>query len=395
MRILYVTNGFPYPPTSGYLRHYFLIKELAQCHRITLVSIVSASFVPEHAEALAPFAERVLTFASTVKSGLLGKALGRVRSLAGRDRAARQMCRAVERLMREEPFDLVLFSGKRTLPVIECLESLPVITDMCDATSMNIRGRMRHASFIWLPLLVLDYAKVRLAERRMIGKAAHLLFASSRDREQLLGRSGNHATVVSNGIDLAYWRRSSTERGINTIIFTGVMNYAPNYDAALYLIKKILPLVQRSVPGAELLIVGRDPLPKLLRAGRRPGVTVTGFVDDVRPYLDRATVFAAPLRFGAGIQNKILEAMAMEVPVVASPIAADGLRTEQGELPPVQVARRPSEFAEIIIRQLIDGCSQRAPVAAGRQFLERHFDWKLNAGKLEEVINTVAKVARG
>src|SRR5206468_215326 len=139
------------------------------------------------------------------------------------------------------------------------------------------------------------------------------------------------------------------------------MEYPPNTDAALYLIEEILPLVQRTVPAAQALIVGRDPPARLRSAGQRPGVTVTGFVDDVRPYLERATVFAAPLRFGAGIQNKVLEAMAMEVPVVASPLAADGLRTEDGAQPPLDVARTTEEFADRIARRLLEAQRDPAP----------------------------------
>jgi glycosyltransferase involved in cell wall biosynthesis len=226
-------------------------------------------------------------------------------------------------------------------------------------------------------------------------KPAHLLFASCRDREALIGQRDNHSTVVSNGVDLNFWKRSSRTRGTNTIVFTGVMNYSPNTDAALYLIDEILPLVRRSVPDAKLLIVGRNPPPHLIDAGQRPGVNVTGFVDDVRPYLERATVFAAPLRFGAGIQNKLLEAMAMEVPVVASPLAADGLRTVGGACPPIQVAEDRYQFAELIIRQLVDGHGNASPDANSRRFVELHFSWKESGKKLERVIRAVANGTSG
>jgi len=395
MRILYLTNGFPYPLTSGYLRHYFLIRELSQHHAITLLSIVGANFANENIAALAPFTERVLTFTSKSKSGSLRrKVIGRVKSLAGgakADEAVRQMRAAVERMTREEPFDIVLFSGKRTYPAIQDMDTLPLVVDMCDATSMKIRGSVRYTRPARLPLLLLDYAQVRSAERMLIRNAAHLLFASYRDREALVGPTGNHATVVPNGVDLDFWRRSSPERGANTIVFTGAMDYPPNTDAALYLIEEILPLLQCTIPDTRVLIVGRDPTPRLVRAGQRPGVTVTGFVDDVRPYLEQATVFAAPLRFGAGIQNKVLEAMAMEVPVVASPLAADGLRTEDGQQPPVAVARSAREFAELIGRRLRDRASNPAPDSAARCYVESHFLWRRSGEKLEQVIDSVMK----
>ncbi|MFQ6099224.1 MAG: glycosyltransferase, partial [Armatimonadota bacterium] len=291
MRILYLTDGFPYPLTSGYLRHYFLIKELSRHHAITLLSIVGANFRTEHSAALAPFTERILSFTSTNGSrSIQRKAISRLQSLAGGDQATRQMGVAIRRLTRDEHFDVVLFSGKRIFPAIAPLESLtanarrplPVVADLCDATSMRIRGRMRYASPLRLPLLLLDYAQVRHVERMLIDNAAHLLFASCRDREALLGPATHRASVVPNGVDLDFWKRSSRERGRDTIVFTGAMDYPPNTDAALYLIEEILPLVRQSIPGAQVLIVGRDPSPRLLKAGRQPGVTVTGFVDDIR-----------------------------------------------------------------------------------------------------------------
>jgi sugar transferase (PEP-CTERM/EpsH1 system associated) len=393
MRILYLTNGFPYPLTSGYLRHYYLIKELSRHHSITLLSIVASNFAEENIAALAPFTERVLTFVSKSKSGTFKrKALGRLKSVVGgshADEAVREMRAAVERMTATEPFDAVLFSGKRTFPAIAGMRDLPLVVDMCDATSMKIRGSVRYTRAARLPLLLLDYLQVRQAERMLIKNAAHLLFASNRDREALVGRS-KRATVVPNGVDMDFWKRTKPEIGENTLVFTGAMDYPPNTDAALYLIETIMPLVQRAIPDARALIVGRDPPARLIHAGERPNITVTGFVDDVRPYLEQATVFAAPLRFGAGIQNKVLEAMAMEVPVVASPLAADGLRTEDGLQPPVQVARNAQDFADLIIRRLRERAGNSAPDSAARRYLESHFVWRRSGEKLDQVLRSVA-----
>ncbi|MDQ5851408.1 MAG: hypothetical protein M3380_04910, partial [Chloroflexota bacterium] len=138
MRIMYLTNGFPYPLTSGYLRHYFLIRELSQRHAVTLLSITGASFTKEHTAALAPFTERVLTFPLEPKSASFKRnAIRRIHSLIGGDEAVRRMRATVERLLREQHFDLMLFSGKRTFPAIEHLPTLPLVADMCDATSIR------------------------------------------------------------------------------------------------------------------------------------------------------------------------------------------------------------------------------------------------------------------
>jgi len=396
MNILWITNGFPYPLTSGYLRHYFLIKELSPRHAITLLSIVHNDFVAEDVEGMAPLTRRVMTFRSAAKSGgRMRGVLEAVRNLFDRDPAVREMCAAIRELASRETFDAVLLSGKQTLPATRVLGKLPVVVDVCDAASARMLGSARHVHPARRPLPLLKYLHLRHVERRLIRRAAHALFASCRDREALVDGPDVPATVIPNGVDLDFWRRSSPRRGRDTIVFTGRMDFPANADAAIHLIEEIFPLVRRSVPDAKLLIAGGSPTPALIYAGRRPGVTVTGFVADVRPYLERATVFAFPLRFGAGIQNKILEALAMEVPVVASPLAADGLRTAEGRRPPLQVAYDRIHFAELLIEQLLERANDPAPDAEARRFVKQHFVWKHSGEKLEQILQSVADSTKG
>jgi len=387
VRLLYLTNGFPYPLTSGYLRHYYFIRELSRHHEILLLSIVPADFRTENIEAMKPFAKRVSTFTSANKSRSFARKLaGRVRGLLGGSHAVDQMCAEVRGLAGAKAFDAALLSGKQTFPVLEQLRGLPLVVDLCDAASLRVRGAMRHAPLWMLPSLLLRLATVRRAERVLIQSASHLLFASCRDREALLDSSTN-GHVIPNGVDLDYWKRSQRRRGENTVIFTGGMDYPPNVDAAVVLIRDVMPIVQEALPSARLLIVGRDPVPELVSAGKQaPGVTVTGFVEDVRPFLEKATVFVAPLRFGAGIQNKLLEALAMEMPVIASPLAADGLRTENGDLPPLEQAFEPDDLAGLIIRRLQEANKNVAPVPEARAFVERHFNWHKSGEKLHRLL---------
>ncbi|HEX6383130.1 MAG TPA: glycosyltransferase [Anaerolineae bacterium] len=386
MQILYLTNGFPFPLTSGYLRHYFLIKELSRSHKVTLLSIVGPGFHPEHATALTPYTERIRTFASSSRSSSpSGKVAKRLRALTQPGDAVQAMRETVAQLAQEVHFDVVI-SGKRTMAAIEPVKHLLLVADMCDATSSRIRRSIRYADPIRLPLLLLEYLQMRRTEQQFMRQADHSLFISSRDRDDL-GAHGAGTSIVPNGVDLDFWQRKSTRRSRHTIVFTGAMDYRPNADAALYLIKEILPLVQREVREAQLFIVGRDPTPPLLAAGQRPGVTVTGFVDDVRPYLEQATVFAAPLRFGAGLQNKVLEAMAMEVPVVASPLAADGLRTEEGEQPPIQIVQGAPSFASALIQKLKE--DSLALDTEARRFIERNFVWDYSGNKLNRILECV------
>ena len=398
MRILYITNGFPYPLTSGYLRHYFLIRDLSARHEVSLLSIVGGDYEAAHADALAPFTERIVTFPSANRSGSrLRKAVSRLDALrgAGAGAPAQRLGRAAAELARSEGFDAVVFSGKRTFPALPFLAGLPLVVDMCDTASARIRGSIRFAAPHRRPLLLAQSLEVRRVERRLAAAADMLLFASARDRELLLadvrGRGLSPRTmVVPNGVDTDYWHRGSRSLGSRAIVMTGKMDYPPNEDAALLLADSVLPAVRRSVPDAELWIVGRDPTRRLLAAGERTGITVTGEVPDVRPYVERAAVFAAPLRFGAGIQNKLLEAMAMEVPVVASPLAADGLRTDGGTPVPVAVGRTREEIADRVVERLGAARAGSVPDRDGRAYVTTHFDWVESARRLEGALATAA-----
>jgi polysaccharide biosynthesis protein PslH len=399
MRILYVTQGFPYPLTSGFLRHYHFIRELSARHTIDLLAVVGADYQPAYATAMAPYTARVQTFQAAHRSRTAWrKARLRAQALLmpqRGDAAVRQLRDAVRDLARNTRYDAVVLTGKRTFPVLDVLPGVPVVADLCDATSMRVLGHLEHARGWRRIALAMELVEVRRVERWLVQRAAHLVFAAARDRDALVPATGHmRCSVIPNGVDVDYWRRTSARLGERQIVFTGAMQYAPNEDAALYLADAIMPLVRRTIPDAELWIVGRDPKPRLSAAGAQPGVEVTGFVDDVRPFLERAAVFAAPLRFGAGIQNKLLEAMAMAVPVVASPLAADGLRTGDGGTPPLQTAGDAAAFAAALAARLTAARRDPTPDLAARQYVEAHFRWETNAAALEQVLHRVADAAR-
>lgn len=402
MRILYITADVPWPLTSGYLRHYHFIRALSERHEVTLLSLRAPEHGPEDIAALEPFTAAIVTEpAARGRRPFHIKVRDRLRVLAaGGDAAAERLGEAGARLAADRPFDVVLLSGKRTMPALEALPPMPLVADLCDATSSRIRRQMRHARPTRLPALALEYVEVRGVERRLTRQARHALFASARDRSSVVGDGRADAglapaSVVPNGVDLAFWRRTDRALGRDEIVLTGAMDYPPNVDAAIHLVEDILPIVRRSVPAARVAIVGRDPAPEVLALGHRPGVTVTGFVDDVRPYLERASVFAAPLRYGAGIQNKVLEALAMEVPVVATPLAAEGLRTEAGDAPPIDVARTADEAAARIVERLRLAATGAAADPALRRYVADHFDWGRNAARLEAILVEAAASGAG
>ncbi len=402
MKILYLTFAFQHPSLRGPTRCYHFIKELSQRHEITLLSASRLAIPAEAKEEMAGYTKEMQIFGgngATKSRG--GKLLGRVPGIGARlqreweyRQAVREMKTAFAKLVREKSYDVLLYHGKDLFPVIEDFEGLPIVIDVCDATSMRILGQMAYARPAKRTLLGLRYLLVRHLEKKVIRKSPHLTFISCRDREAVLG-PGRPAEILPIGVDCEFWKRRTELPNSNTIVMVGVMNYAPNADAAIYLIDQIVPLIRQAIPEVYVSIVGRDPGSALLERGRRKrGLTITGFVDDVRPYLEKAAVAVAPLRYGAGIQNKILEAMAMEVPVVTTSLAAYGLRVEGEPNLPVYVADTAEEFAAQVAALLRNPAERARLAREGRQFVERNYVWSRSAEKLERICQQAATEGR-
>lgn len=400
LRVLYVTNGFPYPLTSGLLRHYYLLREIARRHAVTLLSIVGSNFTPEHGDALASFTDTIVTFPRTDPHGSRAhRGLARIRPFVPSMHAqtpAGRLAQTAAKITEDRGCDVVLFTGKGTHPALDALAELPVVVDMCDTSSTRVRGQLRFARKRQAPKLVFEYFEMRWVEGLLAKRASHLLFASARDRDALLGRypelgDRTPITLLPNGVDLEYWHRTNRQLGGAEIVFTGAMDWPPNEDAALHLARDVMPLVWRALPDARLSIVGRSAGPALRAVATDARVTVTGFVPDVRPYLERAAVFVAPLRFGAGIQNKVLEAMAMEVPAIASPSAAAGVRSPDGRDPPLTIATEPQDFAVAIVDRLVAAESSPLPDEAARQYVEEHFTWHRSGDLLGRALESATR----
>lgn len=387
MKILYVLGSLQHPSIiRGALRHYHFLRALARRHSITLLVLSRGAVSPQAVAELEQLVDRLIVVAvdepSRPRRG--SHFLDKVgRTLRFRS-AVRRMRSAFRAIVRAETFDVLLFHGKDVYPVIADFRGLPTVIDFCDATTLRQREQLRHTKAWSIPWRVAGYASARRTERRLIDHSPHVAFISRRDREAVLG-SGSSAAILPNGIDLRYWTRNGTAPRQERLVFTGVMNYAPNEDAGLLLIRQILPRLRQSRPDLTLDLVGLDPTPALLAAAKgHSHVNVTGFVNDLRPYLEQAAVYVAPIRYASGQQNKILEAMAMGVPVVTTPIVAAGLRVDDEPLP-VRVAAEPEQFASEVLSLLGDPDERRRLASEGRRFVEAHFDWARGADLLERL----------
>lgn len=393
MKILYIIPSLQHPTIRGSTRHYHFVRELSKRHRITLLSLVRFKVTDEAVTEMESLTERFLQV--NINGAFDSKTANRIRKLPAvgnflekrwrLNSGVKQMKRVFKQLVEQGNFDLIFFHGKSLFPVIEDYDGLPIVTDFCDATSMRIRISIRHGNWLHLPWQVFKLMQVRQTEQKMVQKTRHIAFISSRDRSAILGPD-DHSEILPLGVDYHYWKRKSPLPEENCLVFTGVMNYAPNHDAAVYLVKKILPLLKKEIPDIKILLVGRHPKAALKhKAKHHPEVTVTGFVKDMRPMMEKAAVFIAPIRYASGTQNKILEAMAMEIPVITTSIVADGLKIDHANEPPLCKADDEQAFAEAVV-QLLRNMPQRARLASeGRKFIKENFDWSRSADRLERM----------
>jgi len=233
----------------------------------------------------------------------------------------------------------------------------------------------------------LEGKRVRKAEQRLGAQFHAGSVNAPREREVLAGYVRTPLAVIPNGVDLEYFQPgSSSGRGYipNRIIFTGNMSYRPNVEAVRHFAAMIFPRVLREIPDAQFHIVGMDPTPAVRGLADGNRIIVTGRVDDIRPYFDSAAVAIAPLRVARGLQNKVLEAMAMRVPVVSSPAAFAGINAVAGQ--DLLVAGRPGEFSRAIVTLLRDPAARERVAAAGRTCVETNHNWSQLLERLEDLV---------
>ncbi len=268
------------------------------------------------------------------------------------------------------------------------MPSLPVVWDSVDCLSHLFELTLSESRSVFGRLIsALELARTRNWEGKMVSAFHHVTITSQAEREAILGLASvtpSEVTVLPNGVDMEYFCPGvESQRDPEAIVFSGKMSYHANISMADFLVREIMPKIWEKRPSVKLLIVGKDPPANITALQSDPRITVTGTVPDIRPYLQKATVAAVPLVYGAGIQNKILEAMACRTPVVTNMKAMSALQAKPGE--DVLVADTSDEFSREILR-LIENPSLRQRVGqAGLDYVRKHHNWTVLSGKLLQI----------
>jgi polysaccharide biosynthesis protein PslH len=393
MKILFVV---PYVPNLVRVRPYNFIRALlARGNEVTLLTVWTEPSERQDLERLAEMGVTVQAQPMPLPRSLWN-CVGALPGKRPLQSVYSWNASLVAHLNRQAPYDIVhvehlrgsrygLYLKEKTgLPVV--WDSVDCITHLFEQTVMRSKPGLRR----WRSQL--DLQRTHWYEGWLLNQFDQILVTSPKDREALeaLGQP-DHApvNVVPNGVDLHYFREETAvgeahvTRDPATLIVSGKMSYHANIAMTTYLVEQIMPHVWAGRPDAKLLIVGKDPTRDILAYAADPRITVTGTVDHLPPYLNQAAVAVAPLTYGAGIQNKILEAMGCGTAVVTTSQAAAPLQAAAGR--DLLVADSPALFAENILSLLNDPERRQAIGRAGRTYVETHHNWDTIAQRLEEI----------
>jgi glycosyltransferase involved in cell wall biosynthesis len=391
LRILYV---LPYVPSPIRVRPYQIVRHLArQGHRVSIAALDDGLATEAVRAELTGLCEAV----HIVPHPRLQAALSCLAALPTRTPLWAAYCRSprMERLLRRltaeaADYDVAHVEHLRAASFAPHLDRLPKLLDAVDCITELRRQVMEQAERGADRLLSWEeWVKLRTFEPRTYRAFRRIVLTTPENASALISLDPFHlppVEVVSNGVDLEYFRPAldAAPEG-DCLIFSGKMSYVANEDAARFLLRDILPRLRRLRPNAQLILAGSGPSAALRRMARRAGnVTVTGFLDDLRPSLRRAVVAVCPIRIGVGIQNKVLEAMAMGLPVVASPLGARPF-AEAERVGALCIARTADEFAGQCAAWLADPMAAQRAGRAGRRYVEESHRWEDVASRFVEL----------
>jgi sugar transferase (PEP-CTERM/EpsH1 system associated) len=301
-----------------------------------------------------------------------------------------EIARQIAELTRQHRIDLIFVDGLRgTQYAIDSAVATPAVVDLHDSVTLLCRRsigveRNRFRRLV----LVAESRSLARWESALGNHFAAVIVNSPVDAEFLQGLNpGARTLTIENGVDGSFFAPRREPVNPQELVFTGVMNYRPNEDAVLYFADAIFPLIRNRAPEARFEVVGRAPSEQVRALAAEPGVRVWGEVPDVRPHLARAGIFVCPLRWGAGVKNKVLAALAMRKPVVATRHSIEGLELEPDR--DLLVADQPEQFAEQVLRLMADPVRADQMAERGQARVTSRYSWGQSARTLEEVLTSL------
>ncbi len=388
MRILFVT---PYVPSPIRVRPFNLIKSLSALHDISLVPLVCDEYEREMLQDIANYCISVdpvylpkwLAYANCLQ------ALPTMTPLRVAYYKSSEFARRIVQVMNEWAIDVVHAELIKSVPALQAVlaqENIPVLFDAVDCISAYLEQQCKLArSPLEKAFIYTELKKMRRYEPRVLSALNRVVITSAYDRDYLiaLGEQPDHIQVVKNGVDTEYFTPPTSPRAKDSLVFCAKLDYYPNSQAVLDFCQNVLPLIWKQCPQVRLTIVGNGPPASVRALSIDNRISVIGYVPDTRPYLGGASVALAPLKVAVGIQNKVLEALAMGTPLVATPASCRALQVSDGKH--LLMAEEKQAFADAVLKLLEDPFLAQNLGIAGRQYMKEHHGWMDAANTLSDL----------
>lgn len=393
MRVLFIT---PYVPSRIRVRSFHLIRSLSLSHEISLVALLCDAYEQQLVREVQEYCVSVDLIPLARWQGYANCfcALPSLQPLRVAYYRSQAFARCIERVVQERDIELVHGELIKVAPALHTIvdqKRIPVIYDAVDCMSFYLHQSWRSTRNPFLKaFLYAELVKMCSYEPRTLGAFEHMTITSAFDKEQLvkLGVAPQQIQVLPNGVDTAYFALPREPRQPDTLVFCAKLDYAPNAQAIVYFCRTVLPRIWQRRPQVRLTIVGNNP-PLAVRALESDErIVVTGYVEDIRPYLGRASVALAPLLVAAGMQNKVLEALSMATPLVATPAACRSLQVKDDVH--LLIAEGADAYADAVLRLLEDPLLALQLGHAGRAYVERYYSWMSAAIQLNRLYEQVA-----
>jgi sugar transferase (PEP-CTERM/EpsH1 system associated) len=384
MRLFFILPRVPYPTEKGdKLRAFHQIKQLSKHHEIILCALNDGDLHENAIPVLKKYVKAIhiipiskVSIAFNLIKTLFSKKPLQVGYFYNTSSAAK-----IHALIEEYKPDHLFC---QLIRVAEYVKGIPIpkTLDYQDVFSKGVERRLSTSPFYLKPFLKIEYNRLLRYEHDAFEEFDNKIIISSPDRDLIPHPCRDAIVVVANGVDTDFFKPIDSEKEYD-LVFTGNMGYSPNIKSAEYLVNQILPEVLPRHPGLRLLIAGANPHLRVL-ALKSSHVTVSGWVPDMRDCYAGARIFIAPMQIGTGLQNKLLEAMAMRIPCITSPLAFNALNARDGV--EILVAQTPGEYAAHILMLLNNPEKSNEIARNGYDFVHRNFNWETETEKINQLI---------
>jgi len=390
MKILFLAHRIPYPPDKGEkIRAFHELKFLGARHTVDLYCFADSESEASQQGALRNYCRRIyVEVRSRTRIGA-----GAARSFLRREPLScgcffsHKFQAEVQRALATETYDVIFVYCSSMAQYVPWPLATPVVMDFVDIDSAKWSQYAKRSKPPLSWMYEREARKLAMYEEKWARVSSSTMVTTLQEAALLRGEGIPPAEVVSNGVEIPPERDAKLPEEIRSLqpfaLFVGTMNYLPNIDAVEYFAEEILPRIRESHPELKFLIVGRNPTRRVRKLGRKPGVVVTGAVPEVDVYLAGCTTVVAPFRIAQGIQNKVLEALAVGKPIVSTPGPAAAIAARHGET--LLVADTAGKFADAVVA-LLEDPALCCRFSKGADFVRKNFSWHENLSHLEHLL---------